>query len=74
MYIHTWIAYLQIPNFFFCQYHLVAQVAFWGEMAQWAKMLQMLVKVCRFLSASSVSADSLLCHFGIQCSRLFDFF
>jgi hypothetical protein len=31
------------------------------------------VEVRRFHCASSVSADSLLCHFGMEGSSLFDF-
>jgi hypothetical protein len=34
---------------------------------------QFLVEVRRFLCTSSVSADSWLCHFGIEGSHLFDF-
>jgi hypothetical protein len=39
-----------------------------------AEMPPVLMEVWRFLSASSVSAHSLLCHFGMEGSCLFDFY
>jgi len=47
--------------------------AFWAEVAYWAEVPPVLVEVRRFFCASSVSADSLLCHFGMEGSHLLDF-
>jgi hypothetical protein len=44
------------------------------EAAFWAEVLPVLVEVRQLLCASSVSADSLLCHFGMDGSHLFDFY
>jgi hypothetical protein len=52
----------------------VAHVAFRVEAAFWADVPPVQVEVRRFLCASSVSADSLLCHFGMEGSSLFDFY
>jgi hypothetical protein len=49
-------------------------VAFWVEAVFWAEVPPVLVEVRLFLCTSSVSADSLLCHFGIEGSHLFDFY
>jgi hypothetical protein len=51
---------------------MVAQVAFWAEMAFRAEVPPVLVEVRRFLCASSVSADSLLYYFGMEGSRPYD--
>jgi hypothetical protein len=52
----------------------VAHVVFWVEAAFRAEVPPVLVEVRWFLCASSVSTDSLLCHFGMEGSRLFDFY
>jgi hypothetical protein len=49
-------------------------VVFWVEAAFCAEVPPVLVEVQRFLCTSSVSADSLLCHFDIEGSHLFDFY
>jgi hypothetical protein len=51
----------------------VAHVAFQVEAAFWAEVPSVLVQVQRFLCASRVSVDSLLCHLGMERSRLVDF-
>jgi hypothetical protein len=51
----------------------VAQVAFRVEMAFQAEVPPVLVEVRRFLCTSSMSADSLLYHFGMEGSRPYDF-
>jgi hypothetical protein len=66
-------AYLLFHNFRFPQHHLVAQVVFREVMAFRAEVPPGLMVVRRFLSASSVSADSLLYHFGMEGSRPYDF-
>jgi hypothetical protein len=43
------------------------------EAALQAKVLDVLVEVHRILCTSSMSADSLLCNFGMEGGRLFDF-
>jgi len=68
VYTHRWMAYLLFNNFHFRQCHLVAQVAFWAE------VLPVLEQVRRILCASSMSADSLLWHFGMEGSRPVDFY
>jgi len=67
VYTHTWMASIQFPNFQFPHCDQVAQMAFW------AKVRPVLVEVRWFLCAFSMSADSLLCHFGMESSRLCDF-
>ena len=42
-------------------------------MAFWAEVALVVEEVHLCLCASSVSAESLLCHFGKEGSRLFDF-
>jgi len=74
VYTHNWMAYLRFHNFRFRQCHLVAQVAFWGEVAFLAEVRQVLVGVWQFLCASSVSADSLLYYFGMDGSWPCDFY
>jgi len=73
-YIHTWMAYLRFRNFRFPQCPLVAQVAFRAEIALRVEVPPVLVEVQRFLCASSVSADSLLYHFGVEGSRPYDYY
>jgi hypothetical protein len=51
----------------------VAQVAFQVEALFRAEVLPVLVEVRRFLCATRVSVDSLLCHFGMEGSHPFDF-
>jgi len=68
VYTHTCMVYLLFQNFHFSQCHLVAQMAFWVGVPL------VLWEVCWFLCASSVSADSLLCHFGMEGSRPYDFY
>jgi hypothetical protein len=53
--------------------HLVAHVAFRVEAAFWDEVPPFPMEVQRFLCASRVSADSLLCHLGMEGSCLFDF-
>jgi hypothetical protein len=43
------------------------------EAAFQAKVPHVLVEVHRFLCTSSMSVDSLLCNFGMEGGRLFDF-
>jgi len=74
VYTHTRMAYHHFHNICFRQCHLVVQVAFWAEVAIWAEMPPGLMEVRRCLCASSLSADSLLCHFGMKGSRPFDFY
>jgi len=74
VYTHTWMAYLLFHNFQFPHYHQVVQVAFWVEVEFQAEVQPVLVEVPWFLCASSVSADSLLCHFGMEDSRQYDFY
>jgi hypothetical protein len=50
------------------------QVAFRAVMAFRAEVLPVLVDVRRLLCASSVSADALLYHFGMEGSRPYDFY
>jgi hypothetical protein len=74
VYTHTWMAYLLFDNCHVRHCHLVAQVALRVEAACWAEVPLVVVEVCQFLYTSSMSADSSLCHFGKECSRLFDFY
>jgi len=74
VYTHIWMAYHLFHNFHFCQCHLVSQVAFRAELAFWMEVQPDLVEVCTFLSASSVSTDSLLCHLGMEGSQPYDFY
>ena len=74
IYTHTWMAYHLFHNFRFRQCHLVAQEAFRAEEVFQAEVLPVLVEVRRFLCASSVSADSLLCHFGMEGSHPCDIY
>jgi hypothetical protein len=73
-YTHSWMAYLLFHNFRFPQHDLVVQVAFRAVMAFQAEVPPGLVEVWRFLSASSMSADSLLYHFGMEGSRPYDLY
>jgi hypothetical protein len=66
-YTHTWMAYLLFHNFRCSQRHLVAQVAFRAEVPP------VLKEARRFLFTFSGSPDSLLCHFGMEGSRPYDF-
>jgi hypothetical protein len=68
MYIHTpgWHTFYFIT--FSIVSHLVAQVAFQAEVAFWVEVLPVWVEVCRFLCSSSVSAESVLCNFGLEGS------
>jgi hypothetical protein len=50
----------------------MAHVAFRVEAAFREEMPPVLVEVQRFLCACSLSADSLLCHFAMEGSRLLD--
>jgi hypothetical protein len=52
----------------------VEQMSLRVEAAFRAEVPPLLVEVCRFLYASSLSADSLLCYFGIEDSCPFDFY
>jgi hypothetical protein len=52
----------------------VAQVAFRVEAAFQGEVPPVLMKVRLFLCASSVFADTLICHFGMEGSRLFDLY
>jgi len=49
-------------------------VAFQVEIAFLVEVPPVQVEVCRILSTSSVSADSFLYHFGMEGSRLYDFY
>jgi hypothetical protein len=49
-------------------------MTFREEAALRAEVLPVLLEVWRFLCATSVSVDSLLCHFGMEGSRVFDFY
>jgi len=71
---HTWMAYLQFHNFPFPSGHQVAQEAFRAEVAFLVEVQPVLVEVRRIHSASSVSADSLPCHFGMEGSSQYDFY
>jgi hypothetical protein len=53
---------------------LEAQVSFHAEMAFWAQVQPVLVKVRWLPRASSVSADSVLFNFGMEGSRPYDFY
>jgi hypothetical protein len=68
VYTHTRVAYHLFHNFHVSHWHLVAHVAFRVQAAFWAEMPPVLVEVWWFLHASSMSADSLLCNFGMQPS------
>jgi len=52
----------------------VLQVAFWVEAAFQTGVLLVLVQVRQFLCTSSMSADSMQCHFSMEGSRLFDIY
>jgi len=65
-------AYLRFCNVRFPQCALVAQVAFRVEITFLAEVPPVLVAVRQILDASSVSADSLLYHFGMEGSRPYD--
>jgi len=72
-YTQSWMAYLLFHNLRFPRHDLAAQVGSRVEMAYWADVPTVLVEVQRFRSASSVSADSLLYHFGMEGSQPYDF-
>jgi hypothetical protein len=48
------------------------QVLFRTEVGFWVDKLPVLVDVHRFFCISSTIADSLLCHYGMEASRLYD--
>jgi len=50
----------------------VADEAFGADVVFRAEVPPVLVEVCWFLCASSVSADSLLCHYDMEGSRPYD--
>jgi hypothetical protein len=52
----------------------VAHGAFRVEAVFRTEVPPVLVELWRFLCASSVTADSWLCHFGMEGSRQFDFY
>jgi len=72
--LHKGMAYLPFNNFRFRQCHLAAQEACRTEVAFQAEVLPVLLDVRQFLFASHVSADSMLCHFGMEGSRSCDFY
>jgi len=72
VYIHTWIAYLLLHNFHLCHCHQVVQTVFRTEVVFRAEVLPVHVEMCRFLCSSSLSADCLLCHCGMEGSCLYD--
>jgi hypothetical protein len=65
-------ANLLFHNFGFAQHHLVAQVASQAVIAIRAKVTWVQVELRQFRSASSVSADSFLYHFGVKGSWPYD--
>jgi len=67
VYIYIRVAHLLFRNLMLPHYHNVAQVAFWAEVSLG------LVEVHPCLCASSVSADALLCQFGMEGSHPSDF-
>ena len=73
-YTHTWIAYLLFHNIHFHQCHLVAQVVILAEVACRVEVAPVPMEVHWFLCASSVPADSLLCHIRIKGSRPYYFY
>jgi len=66
-------AYLGFRNFHFPQCPLVAQVAFRAEIAFRGEVPPVLVEERWILCASSVSADPLQFHFGMEGSQPYDF-
>jgi len=64
---HIRVAHLLFRSFELSHCHQVARVAFQ------ASVVLVVVEVHQFLCASSESVDSLLCHFGKEGSRPFDF-
>jgi hypothetical protein len=64
-------AYLLFHKFRFPRHHLGAQVAFRAQMSFWAEASPVQVEVQRFLCTSSVSADSLQYHLGVEGSWLY---
>jgi len=66
VYTHIQVAHLPIRNFELLHCHQPAQVVFHAEVALDLEGVHL------FLCASSVSADSLLCHFGQEGSSLSD--
>jgi len=67
-------AYLLLHKFHFRKWQRVAQESFRAEVAFQVEVPPVPVEVCRVCCASSVSADSLLCRFGIGRSRPYDFY
>ena len=63
----------QFDNLHVRHSHRVAEVGFRQEEGSWADVPPVLVEVRRLLCASCVSADTLLCHFGIEGSHPFHF-
>jgi len=74
LYTRTWMANHIFHDFRFRQCHLVAQVTFWAEVAFRADVPLVLAEVRRFLWASSISADFLLWHFGMEGSHPYDLY
>jgi len=74
VYTLTWMAYLLFHNFHFNQCHRMPQEAFWGEEAFQPEVPPVLAERSLFLCASSLSADSLLCHFGMEGGRQYDIY
>jgi len=74
VYMQIWMANLPFHNFDFHPCHLVAQVVFRVEVTLLATLSQILVEVRQFLSASSMSANSVLYDSGIEGSRQYDLY
>jgi len=70
----TWMACLWFDNFRFHLCHLMVLGAFRAEVGLQAELPSVLVEVRRFLCSSSVSAHSLLYHFSMEGSRLYNFY
>jgi len=62
VYTHIRIAHLRFQNFRVLYYYQLVQLVFQ------AKVPLVLMEVCPFVYAFSISAGSLLCHFGKKCS------
>jgi hypothetical protein len=69
---NTRMAYLLFPKFHVRHCHLVAHPVFRVEVACQVEVPLVVEEARKFLSASSVSEDSVHCHFGIEGRRLFD--
>jgi hypothetical protein len=65
--IHIQVAHIRFQNFGFLHYDHVQEVAFW------VAVVPVLEEVHPSLCASIVSADSLLCHLGVESSCWYDF-